>query len=271
MIKVEKLNLVNFDKLISNDSPSYSGILAGECYGDLWVDDILNPSIALAYSYAAGAFSILGEPDNHNIYSCFIKFLEKSLFMYLKNKGINYFEFSVESDKLRSFILNQFSHKAIQSEYEFSFRRNEKYEKDITTIPGYKIHKVDYDFIEKLENDIYENKSFLTKRLLESWGTYSNFIKKSFAYVAVYKNRIVSVLVGTARFKNIIPIDIETENIHKRKGLAYVLIHYFVNECIENGITAQWDCVDSNIASKAIVNKADFNFLRESVVYWFDI
>ena len=34
MIKAEKLNLVNFDKLISNDSPSYSGIVAGECNGD---------------------------------------------------------------------------------------------------------------------------------------------------------------------------------------------------------------------------------------------
>lgn len=271
MIRAEKLKLINFNKLISYDSPSYSGIVAGECYGDLWVDDLLNPVIALVYSYPVGSFSILGEPDNHNAYSCFIEFLENSLFKYLKNKGINHFEFSVESDKLRQFILNHFSHKAIQSEYEFSFRRNKKYEQGMMPIQEYKIHKVDDDFIEKIESDIYDNKRILTNRLLESWGSYSNFIKKSLAYVALYKNRIVSVLVGTARYNNIIPIDIETENNHKRKGLASVLTQYFVNECVENGITAQWDCVDSNIASRTLVNKAGFKFLRENVVYWFDI
>ncbi|NLG88468.1 MAG: hypothetical protein GX494_04515, partial [Clostridiaceae bacterium] len=74
MFKVEKLNLVNYDRLICDDSPSYSGIVAGECNGDLWVDDILNPGIALAYSYAAGAFSILGEPDNHKVYIHFTEF-----------------------------------------------------------------------------------------------------------------------------------------------------------------------------------------------------
>jgi len=271
MFKVEKLNLVNYDRLICDDSPSYSGIVAGECNGDLWVDDILNPGIALAYSYAAGAFSILGEPDNHKVYIHFTEFLEKDLFNYLKNKGIGYFEFSAESEKVRQFILNQFSYKGIQSEYEFSFRRNKRYERNIAAVPGYKIRKVDYDFIEELENGTYENKSFLTKRLLESWGTYNNFISKSYAYAAVFKNRIVSVIAGTARFKNIIPIDIETENTHRRKGLAYLLIQHFVNECVENGITAQWDCVDSNIASKAIVKKAGFDFLRKSTVYWFDI
>ena len=75
MIKVEKLENSNMKAVLYEDSPSFSGIVAGECKGNLWVDDIENPSLAMAYSFAVGDYSILGEPQKESAYKQFYSFL----------------------------------------------------------------------------------------------------------------------------------------------------------------------------------------------------
>ena len=63
-------------------------------------------------------------------------------------------------------------------------------------------------------------------------------------------------VIGTARYQNVLPIDIETKEEYRQKGLAYLLTQYFVNACVESGLVAQWNCIDSNIASRSTVVKA---------------
>lgn len=271
MFKADNLSTSAINNITYEDSPSFSGIVAGECIGEMWVDDLKDPNIALVDSFAVGGFSILGELTNVEAYNKFGTFMIENIFFELKGKGINYFEFSIESEKARPYILDIFKNRVIQSEDEYSFRRNYKYDESITIPDGYKIFKVDSKFLEKLEIGEFVNKEFLTERLLMSWGTYENFLSKSVAFVAINKNRIIAVIVGTARFKNIISIDIETENDHRKKGIAFTLIQYFVNECIDNGHIAQWDCMDSNIASNRIAEKAGFKFFKKGTVFWFEI
>jgi len=83
------------------------------------------------------------------------------------------------------------------------------------------------------------------------------------AFVALHQTRIVAVIVGTARFHNIVPIDIETEEQHRKKGLASALTQCFVNEFVDNHLVAQWDCVDSNIASKKTAQKTEFMIMSQ--------
>ncbi len=271
MFKVDKLDPRIIDNIIYEDSPSFSGIVAGECKGEIWVDDIENPNIALVASFAVGGFSILGELTNIEVFNKFKAFMTEDMLCELKSRGVDYFEFSIESEKAKPYILDIFNNKVIQTEDEYILRKNGKYNESIIVPDGYKIFKVNSEFLKKLESGVFDNQGFLAERLLESWGTYNNFLKKGVAFVAVNQNRIVAVIVGTARFKNIIPIDIETEDSHRKKGLAFGLIHYFVNECADNGFIAQWNCMDSNIASKRIVQKAGFQFFKKNTVYWFEI
>ncbi len=106
---------------------------------------------------------------------------------------------------------------------------------------------------------------------MEAWGSYRNFLSKSLAFVALYRKRIEAVIVGTARFNNIVPIDIETEEQHRKKGLAFILTQSFINECLDNQLVAQWSCVDSNDSSKKTAQKAGFLFMKKKPYYWFDI
>lgn len=272
MIKVDSIYSVsNFENITNDNCPSFSGIVAGECKGDLWVDNIDNPKIAIANSYAVGSFAFLGTINNDYEYMYLNNFIKNEIFSFLKQKGINYFEFSIESDNLKPYILRMFKNKTIQREREYSFRKLEQLNVNYSLPEGFKMQKVDYDFWKKIINGDFKNETFLTKRLLESWGSFDNFISKSIAFCITHSNNIVSVIVGTARFKNIIPIDIETDDRFKHKGYGYYLTIEFVNECINKGLIAQWDCVESNSNSLKLAEKAGFKLLKQNDVYWFDI
>ena len=271
MFRADKLSSKAIGHLIYEDSPNFTGIVAGECKGDMWVDDLEEPNVALAYSFAAGSFSILGEPRNIEIYNKFKDFLLENMFDELRSRDINYFEFSVESEKAKPYILEMFNNRDIQNEGENVFRKNDKYGESIVIPEGYEIFKVDNEFLEKLESGLSNNKDLLVERLLESWGTYDNFLNKSIGYVAMKQNEIVAVILGTARFKNVISIDVETEDHHRKKGLAFTLSCYFVNECADKGVIVQWDCMDSNIASRKTAEKVGFQLFKQNRVYWFKI
>jgi len=144
LIKVDKLGSKAIANITYDDSPSFSGIVAGECKGDMWVDDVENPNIALVASFAVGGFSILGESTNIEVYSKFKTFMIENMFCWLKSRGVDFFEFSFESEKARPFILEIFSNKAIQTEDEYSFRKNDRYSENIIIPDGYEIIKAEY-------------------------------------------------------------------------------------------------------------------------------
>ncbi|WP_026478220.1 GNAT family N-acetyltransferase [Alkaliphilus transvaalensis] len=272
MIKVDNLYKLSKLENVTNDNcPSFSGIVAGECKGDLWVDEIDNPQIAIVSSYAVGSFAFLGTINNDHEYMCLNNFIKNEIFDFLKQKGVNCFEFSIESDNFKPYILRMFKKKTIQREKEYSFRKTEQLDINYSLPDGFTMQRVDYSFWKKIVNGDFENENFLTKRLLESWGNFDNFISKSLAFSITYSNKIVSVIVGTARFKNVIPIDIETDDKFKRKGFGYYLTVEFVNECFNKGLVVQWDCVESNANSCKLAEKAKLKLFRENEVYWFDI
>ncbi len=271
MTKVDSLRVKKFENVTYEDCPSFSGIVAGECKGNLWVDNIDNPEIAIADSYAVGSFAFLGNINNDNEYMILEKFIKNDIFKYQKQREINYFEFSIHNDSLKPYILKMFNDKVIQSEREYSYRRNGHINQVYSLPESFKMHKVNIDLWEKVTNGVFKNESFLTKRLLESWGSFDNFEKKSVAFCITYLDRIAAVIVGTAKFKSVIPIDIETDDEFKNKGLGYFLTIEFVNECINKGLIAQWDCVESNLISRKLAEKAGFKLFKENEVFWFEI
>lgn len=117
----------------------------------------------------------------------------------------------------------------------------------------------------------FENENFLKIRILESWYSFEDFKNKSIAYCIISENKIVAVMVGTASFNNVIAIDIETEEKHKRMGLAYAMAVEFIADCLKNGFIPQWDCVESNQNSFNMARKLGFKKMNENTVYWFNI
>jgi len=272
MIKLDDAHkLSNYENITNDNCPSFSGIIAGESKGELWVDDIVNSRISIVYSYPVGSFAFLGSSINDEEYVKIKEYIKTEIFNFLKKKGIACFEFSVESEHLKPYILKMFEDMAIQSELEYSYRKAECIDTGYSLSEGFELRKVNYDFLNKVRNGDYGNKAVLTDKILESWVNFDYFLNKSLAFCITYLKRIVAVIVGTARYKNIISIDIETEEEFRQKGLGYALTVEFVNECIKRRLIAQWDCIESNLASRKLAEKAGFKKFRENDVYWFNI
>lgn len=267
----EEMKIKDITNVIDEYSPSFSGIIGGECKGKLWVDNLEKPRIAIAESYAVGGFAFLGTCDVKEDFLHLKNYLENELFHELKKSGYGCFEFSIESDKIRNNILDIFNEKSIQTETEFSFRTNKIPQNKMDIPKEYTLAKVDDLLWNELIDGELENGDFLKTRLLESWHSYDEFKDKSIAYCVLLDNRIVAVIVGTASYNNVIAIDIETEEEHRRRGLAYAMAIQFIDDCIKSGRTSQWDCVESNPNSYKMARKLGFEKIKENTVYWFDI
>ena len=272
MIQITKeMKIQDITNIVNEYSPSFSGIVSRECKGKLWVDNLEKPRIAIAESYAVGSFAFLGTYEANEDFLHLKDFLENELFHYLKNNGYDCFEFSIESDKIHKNILEIFNERTIQTETEFSFRANRLPESSLNIPKEYKLVKVDDIFWSEFNAGKFKNEDFLKVRLLESWYSIDEFKNKSIAYCVILENRIVAVMVGTSSFNNVIAIDIETEEEHRRRGLAYAMAIPFIDDCLKSGRIPQWDCVESNPNSYKMAKKLGFKKINENTVFWFDI
>ncbi len=272
MIKVDcNTKLKNVSHVINEHSPSFSGIVNQECKGELWVDSIDEPKIAIASSYAVGSYAFLGTYERPEVFLHLKDFLEKELFARLRENGCEYFEFSVESEGIHDCILDMFKDKSPETEVEYSLRVNKAPVSKLPIQREYQVKKVDSVFWDQLNKGAYENEDFLRTRLLESWHSFEEFEARSIAYCVLFHHRIVAVMVGTASFRNVIAIDIETEEAHRRKGLAHAMAVAFISDCLQKQLIPQWDCVESNPTSYDMAKKLGFEKFKENTVYWFKL
>lgn len=268
--KIYPNKIADFSKIVCDNSPSYSGIACGISKGDVYTNDTQQPKIAVVYSEPVGGFSILGKFETKEQIEDFEVFLKNELFPSLLKNECEYFEFSTTQDSTLTTMLSLFADKSMNSEIEYSFRMGNQTSEVI--IPnGYRIVQVDEQLLHRMENGNIKNASMLQEIIDNSWNSKEDLLLSSLAFVALYDSRIVSTIVGTSRFRQFVPIDIVTEENHRQKGLASALTLAFNNECRKRGLVAQWDCVESNIASQKTAKKCGFELLRERTYYWFQI
>lgn len=267
----DNLQNTDFQAVTQGSTPSFSGIVIGECKGRLWLDDLNCPTLAIAQSYCVDSYAFFGSRLNRESYQSLEHFLANELFIEEKEKGIHAFEFSVESEELTEDLLKMFGERKIQKEREFSFRTTKEAVKYKNIDSSYIVKQLTPSLWEQILQGKIENRELIENRILESWFSFEDFYKKSLAYCVLHHNRIVAVIAGTARYKNVIPIDIETQEEERRKGLAYELGRTFIEGCLKRGYIPQWDCVESNQASYLLARQLGFEKFHENVVYWFDI
>jgi len=153
------------DKIINEESDiSFAAVAAGNNVGEVWVDDLLIPSFAIVWSEYLGGFSFMGTSYN-NINSIRLrKFIEDTVTPFLKNKGINSFEFSCDNESWLPHILNCLSGYSIKSEEQLVYGLDENF---VYNNPTFLTS--DYNYIE-IAPDILkeENNELRNVELLQS-------------------------------------------------------------------------------------------------------
>ncbi len=269
MQKVHQIDHKKIKHLLSEDNPSYSGILAGESKGEVWVDDPEKPTLAMVYSEPVGGFHLFGEPADPGVLERFGSYIKNDFTAVLHNRGSSAFEFSVESERTEAQILRLFPDCTIDREDEYYFVHRGTLKSEVER--DHDIHRVTPELLEEMKSGKVNNPAFLLDRLHDSWESEDQFFARSLAFVVIDGETIAGVIIGTSRYKNRLPIDIEVAESHRRLGMAHLMTAHFVNTCIEEGWIPHWNCVSSNPASRAAAEKAGFEWIKSRKVHWFSI
>lgn len=254
------------DFLNDDRNPSMYGILTGICKGEHWSLNEDSLVLDVAYSYCVGGCGVVGRIPFEKTKQARVFF--ERVFSLLKEKNICEFEFSSEDNALCAKILDIFSDKELYSEEEYSYRKADKCVVN-AVMPSYTFLEVNRSFMKMI--DIYINADMLLERLSNSWYCQEDFFRYSKCFVAIQGKEIVGIIFGSARFLNIIDVDIEVLKEHRGKGIATTLTSYFVDACISNGWIVQWDFVESNIKSRAVAEKCGFQLFKKRPYYWFTL
>lgn len=247
-------------------SPSMYGILAGICKGEIWSFKEETLVLAVMYSYCVGGSGVVGRIPKDKKKQARVFF--ETVFSSLKEKNICEFEFSTEDGELCTAILDVFSDQELFSEEEYSYRKADNCNLNLD-LPSYTFLEVDQGFLNELNN--YDNEDMLLERLNNSWYSQEEFLEQSKCFVALQRKKIVGIIFGSARFSNIIVVDIEVLEEHRGKGIATALTANFVNTCTRIGCIVQWDCVESNVQSHAVAKKCEFQLFKKRPFYWFSL
>lgn len=260
MIKVDSSNLGNCKKILYDDCPSFSGIVVKESKGDVWVNDLEFPTLAIVYSEPVGGYAILGTVASDEEFHHFVEWIDLDLI----SRETSYFEFSVEDKSLEQRLINYYKNKPLLKEQEYFYRIN-NYVDDVIC-PYYDVQLID----DVIAGELEHHKHF-SSIILETWETYEDFLERSLGYVALDGNEVVGFIIGSSRFHDTLPINIKVLKEHRQKNIAAKLAEVFVNNCLDQGLIPQWNCVKSNIASIKTAEKIGFKMFKKSYYYYFSI
>ncbi len=96
--------------------------------------------------------------------------------------------------------------------------------------------------------------------------SFESFRERSWAKILfTNQNEFCACCYAAAWGGDIAEIDVFTETLHRKKGLAELVVSVFVSNLNDHGKIANWDCFLDNFGSRALAKKCGFS-LREE--YW---
>jgi len=246
----------------------YSGIVAGNNNGNVWVDNISNPAFCMVWSEYLEGFHFMGSRCNHINKLELQAFIEDTIIPFLSAKGISCFEFSCDFRNWMPIICEMLPKFEIKKNKQHVYRLANKnnINTGLTLPGGYELLSLASDSVAKTEN--YE---IIKIDLEKAWGNINNFLRFGKGFAAIKNNQICSFTSTHFLYNNIFSFGTETYYPHKKKGLSGFLSVTLLNSIINQGADIWWDCMESNIASQKTAQKVGLTFDHEYEVGWFKL
>ncbi len=98
------------------------------------------------------------------------------------------------------------------------------------------------------------------------WNSKEEFVKNALGNIVLNAQKEpVAICYAAAVADGKAEVDVMTLEAYRGQGLAKTAVRSFVNNCIENGVTANWDCFEENYASLATALKLNFTEHRKYI------
>ena len=261
------------EKIINAESNmSFAAVAARNNVGEVWVDDLLVPSFALVWSEYLSGFSFMGTSYDNIDPIRLCNFIDDTIITFLKNKGIDYFEFSCDKESWLPFILSCLSDHSIQCEEQlvYGLDKNSVYSTLPLLTDEYNYLEITPDILRKGHNEL-RNVDKLQNEVNKAWYSIDMFLNSGKGFIAVKNNEICSFALTHFRYNNTYSIGVETFEPYKQKRLSCNLTKLLINCIYGHKGNVWWDCMESNIASQKTAQKAGLLFRYKYKVCWFGL
>jgi RimJ/RimL family protein N-acetyltransferase len=262
------------DKLIHTYSDMmFSGVVAGNNAGKVWVDDLDNPDSAIVWSDGLQCFQFMGCFANQKFNDELNSFINGAIISFLKERDLNYFEYSSDVEEWYPIIRNALADRDIKEDWQYVYRsklRPRKETEEKLTEP-YCFYWLDEDIVSSVrKGKMVSNPEFLINYIEQFWGSADNYLKKGCGVLAITDDKAVSFVLTSFLFRDTFSIGVETLEQHRKKGLAGALTKILLKKLCDEGYKIWWDCMKSNIPSQKTAESADLVRNHEYKVCWFN-
>ncbi len=247
---------------LEKDYLAIQSIFEGFIDGEIYVDNIDLPKVALLLHPNIRNFHLAGKEIDDSAIESLRNFLETELFpRYPEKQGKNILVHSEDHlfDKLHQIFDNLEQIKkcfyVLEDLDEYSFS---------VELPS------DYAFA-KIDRELFERSDLINYNIIPGWieGTWSkkeHYFSRGFGYSATFKDEEIACVVFScyaSKQMDECELGVITYEKHRQKGLARSTISKTINHCKEVEMKRiSWHCRDSNIPSKKTAETVGFKLKK---------
>ncbi|MEO7548600.1 MAG: GNAT family N-acetyltransferase [Ramlibacter sp.] len=223
-----------------------NSVIFGWGPGRVFVDDEAQPTAALVYNN--GACTLAGSADR-------LAFADAVCRWLLEFHGSDYFilyAFPEPWEALLDHGLLRNVTKRRRFDFDFApsaFALLKGWEKAIPQ--GYELRRIDQSLMEQVRDHVLPySQSY--------WKSAAEFERHGVGFCVIHDGAIVSLCYTCFAWNGHHDIDIMTTETDQRKGLGLLVACAFIEHCLSNGLTPDWDCWSRNKPSVALAAKLGF-------------
>ncbi|MEN6519738.1 MAG: GNAT family N-acetyltransferase [Armatimonadota bacterium] len=240
-----------------------SALVAGNCHGRIWVDDLSSPSSAFIWNKGP-QYYFAGREENQQFNDAVKQIIAEQIAPAPDSYMIIYYSPDSWTEYLPGIFPSRTLQKAPRCLYKLKTLKIPNWRaslhQDFSIIP------IDRQLLTKKH---LSNLDQIIDEIQFMWPSIDLFLERSFGFCALHgDNEIACWCTGEYRSGNHIGIGIETIESYQRKGLATLTASAFAEHCIMNGIEAHWDCWSRNVPSVLTAEKVGFLKTIDYDVFW---
>ncbi len=222
--------------------------------GRVWVPHLTNPSYCLV---VVGDFAyLLGlPPKGGKALDLKGQIFESAQQAFLYPQDERWADWIEEQFADRQRIVTRYALK--KDEHHFDLDRLRGY---LSAVPkGVRIRRIDRRLYHMAMKEEW------SRDLCSNFDTAEHFLECAFGYVALKGRELIAGCSCYGVSEGMMEIEVDTRKDWRRKGLALACSAAFLLECLEKGLTPNWDAV--NLQSVGLAEKLGYVFEKEYQVY----
>jgi RimJ/RimL family protein N-acetyltransferase len=262
-LKKEDYSLVrSMFKESEEDYLAIHSIFEGFIDGDIYVDNLETPRVALLLNPNVRNFHLVGDNKVRTIIKRLRDFLETEVYpKYPEKQGKNIL---VHSEDHWFEDLSQIFGELEQIEKcIYEVRDLDDFGYDVLLPDDYEFAQIDENLFERKDLGNYE---IIPRWIKGTWSNQDHYFSRGFGFSTIFKNEEIACVVFSCyanKSMNECELGVITYEQHRQKGLAKKTIAVTLNHCKEIGMkSVNWHCRNTNVPSKKTAETVGFKLRK---------